>query len=132
MEKLIAFFLRKRIFKKVENSISSIVACSALRLTTLLIYIARKDKINVSIDKVFHNYLEKKKTNRTIIKSNDNWWSSDLLNMNDNKGAHNTGYSFILAVKETFSKFRRTKPLNFKYAQTKIGEFLKKKPNMET
>ena len=46
--------------------------------------------------------------------------------MNDNKGAHNTGYSFILAVKETFSKFRRTKPLNFKYAQTKIGEFLKK------
>ena len=44
-------------------------------------------------------------TNRTIIKSIDDTWSSDLLDMNDYGIKNNKGYRYTLVVIDNFSKF---------------------------
>ena len=74
-------------------------------------------------------------TNKTIIKSIDDTWSSDLLDMNDYGIKNNEGYRYILVVIDNFSKFGWTIRLKNKYAQSIIDAFSKiirssnRKPN---
>ena len=78
------------------------------------------------------NYLSIK----SIIKSIDDIWSSDLLDMNDYGPENNSGYKYILVATDHFSKFGSTLPLKNKYAQSKtdvFSEFIKSsncKPNL--
>ena len=44
-------------------------------------------------------------TNKTIIKSIDNNWSSDLLGINDYGPKNNRGYRYIIVVIDNFSNF---------------------------
>ena len=75
-------------------------------------------------------------TNKTIIKSIDDTWSSDLLDMNDYGIKNNKGYRYILVVVDNFSKFGWTIPLKNKYAQSKTDAFSqtikksRRKPNL--
>ena len=75
-------------------------------------------------------------TNKTIIKSIDDTWSSDLLDMNDYGPKNNKGYRYILVVIDNFSKFGWTFPLKNKYAQSITDAFSqiiktsKRKPNL--
>ena len=62
-------------------------------------------------------------TNKTIIKSIDETWSSDLLDMNDYGIKNNKGYRYILVVIDNFSKFGWTIPLKIKYAQSITDTF---------
>ena len=65
------------------------------------------------------NYL----TNRTIIKSIKDTWSSDLLDLNDYGPKKNEGYRCSLVVTYNFSDFGWTIPLKNKYAQTTLHAF---------
>ena len=71
-----------------------------------------------------------------MIKSIDDAWSSDLLDMNDYGIKNNKGYRYILVVIDIFSKFGWTIPLNNKYAQSitdalsQIVKSSKRKPNL--
>ena len=75
-------------------------------------------------------------TNKTIIKSIDDIWSSDLLDMNDYDPKNNSSYRYILVVIDNFSKFGWTIPLKNKYAQSITDAFSKiikssnRKPNL--
>ena len=62
-------------------------------------------------------------TNKTIIKSIDDTWSSDLLDMNDYGIKKNNGYRYILVLIDNFSKFGWRIPLKNKYAQSKTDAF---------
>ena len=55
-------------------------------------------------------------TIRIMIKSIDNTWSSDLLDMNDCGPKNNRSYRYILIVIDNFGKFVWTIPLKNKYA----------------
>ena len=57
-------------------------------------------------------------TNKTIIKSIDVIWSSDLLDMNVYGPKNNKGSRYILVVIDNFSKFVWTTPLRNKNAQS--------------
>ena len=71
-----------------------------------------------------------------MIKSIDDTWSSDLLDMNDYGPKNNRGYRYILVVVDNFSKFGWTKPLKNKYSQSITDAFSqiiktsKRKPNL--
>ena len=75
-------------------------------------------------------------TNKIMIKSIDDTWSSDLLDMNDYGPKNNRGYRYILVVNDNFSKFGWTIPLKNKYAQSitdTFSEIIKssnRKPNL--
>ena len=75
-------------------------------------------------------------TNKIMITSIDDTWSSDLLDMNDYGPRNNRGYRYILVVIDNFSKFGWTKPLKNKYAQSitdAFSEIIKssnRKPNL--
>ena len=75
-------------------------------------------------------------TNKTIIKSIDDTWSSDLLDMNDYVNKNNKGYRYILVVIDNFSKYGWTIPLKNKYGQSITDAFSqiiktsKRKPNL--
>ena len=75
-------------------------------------------------------------TNKTIIKSIDDIWSSDLLDMNDYGIKNNKGYRYILEAIDNFSKFGWTIPLKNKYAQSITDAFSqiiktsRRKPNL--
>ena len=75
-------------------------------------------------------------TNKTIIKSIDDTWSTDLLDMNDYGIKINKGYRFILVVIDNFSKFGWKIPLKNKYAQSitdafsQIVKSSKRQPNL--
>ena len=75
-------------------------------------------------------------TNKTIIKSIDDTWSSDFLDMNDYGIKNNKGYRYILVVIDNFSKFGWTIPLKKKYAQSITDAFSqiiktsRRKPNL--
>ena len=97
----------------------------------------KKDLTKIFIDEIYsspskNNY----PTNKTIIKSIDDTWSSDLLDMNDYGPKNNKGYRFILVVIDNFSKFGWTVPLKNKYAQSITDAFSqiiktsKRKPNL--
>ena len=71
-----------------------------------------------------------------MIRSSDENWSSDLLDMNDYGPKNNRGYRYILFVIDKFSKFGWTLPLKNKYAQSITDAFSEiirstnRKPNL--
>ena len=96
-----------------------------------------KELIKTFVDEIYSkppmiNYL----TNKTITKSIDDTWSSDLLDMNDYGIKNNKGYRYILVVIDNFSKFGWTNPLKNKYAQSITDAFSqiiktsRRKPNL--
>ena len=93
--------------------------------------------MKIFIDEIYssppkNNYPRKK----TIFKSIDDTWYSDLLDMNDYGIKYNRGYRYILVVIDNFSKFGRTIPLKNKYSQSitdafsQIVKSSKRKPNL--
>ena len=97
-----------------------------------------KDNIKIFIDKIYSKTPSKNyPTNETIIKSIDDTWSSDLLDMNDYGIKNNKGHRYISVVTDNFSKFGWTYPLKNKYAQSITDVFFTKniktsrfKPNL--
>ena len=96
----------------------------------------KKDLTKIFIDEVYSKSPRKNyESNRIMIKSIDDTWSSDLLDMNDHGPKHNRGYRYILVVLDNFSKFGWTIPLKNKYAQSITDAFSqiiktsKRKPN---
>ena len=75
-------------------------------------------------------------TNKTIVKSIDDTWSADLLDLLDYGVKNNRSYRYILVVIDNFSKFGWTIPMKNKYASTikdAFGEILtesKRKPKL--
>ena len=75
-------------------------------------------------------------TNKTIIKSFDVTWSSDLLDMKDYGIKNNKGYRYILVLFDNFSRVVWTNFLKRKYAQSITDAFShilkssKRKPNL--
>ena len=66
----------------------------------------KKDLTKIFIDEVYSKPpKENYPTNKTMIKSVDDTWSSDLLDMNDYGPKNNKGYRYILVVIDNFSKF---------------------------
>ena len=57
-------------------------------------------------------------TKQTMIKSIDDTWSSDFLDMNDYGPKNNRGYRYILVVIDKFNKFGWTIPLKNRYAES--------------
>ena len=97
----------------------------------------KKDKTKMFIDEIYSKPPKKNyPTNKTIIKSLDDTWSSDLLDMNDYGIKNNEGYRYILVVIDNFSKFGWTIPVKSKYAQSitdafsQIFKTSRRKPNL--
>ena len=99
----------------------------------------KRDLTKIFIDEIYSTPPKKNyPTNKTIIKSIDDTWSSDLLDMNDYGIKNNKGYRYILAVIDNFSKFGWTIPIPVKnkYAQSITDAFSqiiktsKRKPNL--
>ena len=84
----------------------------------------KRDLTEIFIDEIYSKPpLRNYPTNKTIIKSIDDTWSSDLLDMNDYGTKNNKGYRYILVVIDNFSKFGWTIPLKKKYAQSITDAF---------
>ena len=62
-------------------------------------------------------------TNKIMIKSIDNTWSSDLLDLNDYGPKNNRGFRYMLVVADKFSKFGWTIHMKNNYAQTITDAF---------
>ena len=97
----------------------------------------KKDLMKIFIDEIYSKALKRNyPTNKTIIKSIDDTWSSDLLDMNDYGPKNNRGYRYILVVVDNYSKFGWTIPLKNKYAQSITDAFSqiiktsRRKPNL--
>ena len=97
----------------------------------------KKDLTKIFIDEVYSKPPKKNyPSNKTIIKSIDDTWSSDLLDMNDYGPKNNKGYRYILVVIDNFSKFGWTIPLKNKFSQSitdAFSEIIKssnRKPNL--
>ena len=59
----------------------------------------KKDLIKLFIDEIYSKLPHKNyETNKTMIKSIDDTWSSDLIDMNDYGPKNNKGYRYILVV----------------------------------
>ena len=84
----------------------------------------KRDLTKIFIDEIYSKSPNKNySTNKTIIKSVDDTWSSDLLDMNDYGIKNNKGYRYILVVIDKFSKFGWTIPLKNKYAESITDAF---------
>ena len=84
----------------------------------------KKDLTKIFISEIYSKPTKKIfPTNKTIIKSIDDTWSSDLLDMNDYGIKNNKGYRYILVVIDKFSKIGWTIPLKNKYAQSITDAF---------
>ena len=97
----------------------------------------KKDLTKIFIDEVYSKPPKKNyPSNKTIIKSIDDTWSSDLLDMNDYGPKNNKGYRYILVVIDNFSKFGWTIPLKNKFSQpitdvfSEIIKSSNRKPNL--
>ena len=97
----------------------------------------KKDLTKIFIDEVYSKPPKKNyPTNKTLIKSIDDTWSSDLLDMNDYDPKNNKGYRYILVVIDNFSKFGWSIPLKNKFSQSitdAFSEIIKssnRKPNL--
>ena len=97
----------------------------------------KRDLTKIFIDEIYSNPPKKNyPTNKTVIKSIDDTWSSDLLDMNDYGIKNNEGYRYILVVVDNFSKFGWTILLKNKYAQSLTDAFSqiiktsRRKPNL--
>ena len=84
----------------------------------------KKSLTKIFIDEIYSKPPKKNyPTNETIIKSIDDTWSSDLLDMNDYNPRNNKFYRYILVVVDNFSNFGWTIPLKNKYAQSITDAF---------
>ena len=84
----------------------------------------KKDLSKIFIDEIYSKPPHKNyETNVTMIKSIDDTWSSDLLDMNDYDHKNNRGYRYVLTVFDNYSKFGWTIPLKKKYAQSITDAF---------
>ena len=84
----------------------------------------KKDLTKIFIDEIYSKAPKRHyPTNKTIIKSIDDTWSSDLLDMNDYGPKNNKGYRYILVVIDNFSKFGWTRSLKNKYFQSITNAF---------
>ena len=84
----------------------------------------KRDSTRILFDETWLSPLEKKyETNKTMIKSIDDTWSSDLLDMNDYGPKTKSGYSYILVVIHNFGNFSWTILLKSKYAQWETDAF---------
>ena len=97
----------------------------------------KKDKIKIFIDEKYSSPpIKIYPTNKTMIKSIDDTWSSDLLDMNDYGPKNNRGYRDILVGIDKFSEFGWTIPLKNKYghsitdATSEIIKSSNRKPNL--
>ena len=97
----------------------------------------KKELIKTFSDEIYSKPPKKNyPTNKTMIKSVDDTWSSDLLDMNDYGPKNNKGYRYILVVIDNFSKFGWTIPLKNKFSQSITDAFSKiikssnRKPNL--
>ena len=104
----------------------------------------KKDSIKIFIDEIYDNPPKKVyPTNKsidvnmfTIVKSIDDTWSADLLDLVDYGVKNNRGYRFILVVIDNFSKYGWAILLKNKYATTikeafeQIITFSKKNQNL--
>ena len=80
--------------------------------------------IDTFIDEIYSKPPKKNyETNKTLLKSIDDTWSADLLQMDDYGVKNNRGYKYILTVIDNFSKFGWTVPLKNKFAKTVTEEF---------
>ena len=84
----------------------------------------KKELIKIFINEVYSPSPKKiYETNKTMIKSIGDSWSSDLLDMNDYGPKNNRGYRYVLVVIDNLSKFGWTVPLKKKYAQSITDAF---------
>ena len=97
----------------------------------------KRGLIKIFIDEIYSRLPNKNyETNKTMIKSIDDTWSSDLLDMNDYGSKNNRAYRYILVVVDNFSKFCWTIPLKNKFSQSitdAFSEIIKssnRKPNL--
>ena len=97
----------------------------------------KKNLTKTFIDEIYSKPPNKNyPTDKTVIKSIEDTWSSDLLDMNDYGIKNNKGYRYILLVIDNFSKFGWTIPLKNKYAQSitdafsQINETSRRKPSL--
>ena len=66
----------------------------------------KKDLTKIFIDEIYDNPPKKAyPTNKTIVKSIDDTWSADLLDLVDYGVKNNRGYCYILVVIDNFSKY---------------------------
>ena len=66
----------------------------------------KKDLTRIFIDDIYSSPPKNTyATNKTMIKSIDDTWPSDLLDMNDYGPKNNKGYRYILFLFDKFSKF---------------------------
>ena len=83
-----------------------------------------KDLTRIFINEIYSSSPKKNyQTNRTKIKSIDDTWSSELLDMNDYGPKNKRGYRYILVVIDNLSKFGWTIALKNKYAQSITDAF---------
>ena len=83
----------------------------------------KKDKTKIFIDEIYSSPLKSNyPTNKTIIKSFDDVWSSDLLDISDYGIKNNKIYRYILIVTDNFSEFGWKIPLKSKCAQSKTDQ----------
>ena len=97
----------------------------------------KKDKTKIFIDDIYSSPPKNTyPTNKTIIKSIDDTWSSDFLDMNEYGIKNTKGFRYILEVIDNFSELVWTIPLKNKYAQSITNAFpqivksSKRKPNI--
>ena len=84
----------------------------------------KKDLTKIFISEIYSKPTKKNfPTNKTIIKSIDDTWSSDLLDMNDYGIKNNKSYRYILVVIDNFSKLGWTIPLKNKFVQSITDAF---------
>ena len=71
----------------------------------------KKELFKIFTDEIYSRPPKKNyETNETMIKSIDDTWSSDLLDMKDYGPKNNEGYRYILVVIDNFSNFGWTIP----------------------
>ena len=97
----------------------------------------KKDLTKIFIDEIYDNPPKKiYPSNKTIVKSIDDTWSADLLDLVDYGVKNNRGYRYILVVIDNFSKYGWPIPMKNKYATTNKEAFeqivttSKRKPNL--
>ena len=79
----------------------------------------KKDITKIFINEIYSPSPRKNyETNKTMIQSIDDTWSSDLLDVNDYGPKNKRGYRYILVVIHSFSNFGWTIPLKNKFAQS--------------
>ena len=84
----------------------------------------KQQLINTFINEIYSKPPKKNyETNKTLLKSIDDTWSADLLQMDDYGVKNNRDHKYILTVIDNFSKFGWTVPLKNKFAKTVTEAF---------